>query len=98
MLEKNINRYLTIMTNLFKNEDRLLSIESACDLLNISSKTLKTDIENINYILREKTLEVSSNNILYLISNNNIGLKQIFKKILKSSSMVNYFYSNTIKI
>lgn len=61
------------------------------DSLGITTKTLVSDIEKVNMILKKEMIIQESNQIILNIKKNE-GLKQIYQSIIKTSTTISYFY------
>lgn len=91
VLEKNIKRYLNMITQVYYQKNHRIYKNTLQNSLGITIKTLDSDIEKINMILK-KDLIIQENNQIILNLKKSDGLKQIYKHIIKTSTIVSYFY------
>ncbi|WP_429960167.1 hypothetical protein [Enterococcus sp. AZ012] len=91
VLEKNIKRYLDLITQVYYEKNHSMHKNTLRDSLGISIKTLDSDIEKINYIFHKGFISQKNNQIVLKL-NANEGLKQIYKSLIKTSTVVSYFF------
>ncbi|MBE9897053.1 hypothetical protein G8C15_17090 [Enterococcus casseliflavus] len=91
ILERNIKRYLDIITQVYYQKKHKIDKKTLQKSLGISVKTLESDIEKINILLK-KELIIQENNQIFLNLKMSDGLKQIYKRIIKTSTVISYFY------
>lgn len=91
MLEKNIKRNLDMITQVYYQRNHKMDKDKLQSSLGITTKTLVSDIEKVNMILKKEVI-IQENGQITLNLRKNEGLKQIYKTIIKTSTIVSYFY------
>ncbi|WP_430617387.1 hypothetical protein IGI86_002651 [Enterococcus sp. AZ188] len=91
VLEKNIKRYLDLITQVYYQKNHSMYKNTLRDSLGISVKTMDSDIEKINHIFYDDFISQKNNQIVLNLDVNQ-GLKQIYKSIIKTSTVVSYFF------
>lgn len=91
VLEKNIKRYLDIVTQVYYQDNHRMSKNMLQNSLGITLKTLESDIEKINSIVKKELILQEGNQIVLKFEMSE-GLKQVYKRIIHTSTIVSYFY------
>lgn len=93
VLERNIDRYLKIVAHLFYDENSIKTLIDLSKFLNVTCKTAKQDIDQINNILSYNFINLDlKKNTFHIDFKGNFSLKQIQRKILNISTKMAYFY------
>ncbi|TPE08088.1 hypothetical protein FJO98_00015 [Enterococcus sp. PF-2] len=91
VLENNIKRYLDMVIHIYYQNEHKMYKSMLRNALKISTKTLDSDIEKVNLIFNKQLIQQEDDHILLNMEMNE-GLKQIYKKIIQTSTVVSYFY------
>lgn len=96
MLEKNIKRYLDMITQVYYQQNHKMYKSTLYNSLGISIKTLESDIEKVNLIFNKELIIQEDNHIVLKLEISE-GLKPIYKGILRTSTVVSYFYEVSMR-
>lgn len=80
-----------MVTHIYYQKEHKMYKSILRNALKISAKTLDSDIEKINLVFNKQLIQQEDDHILLNMEMNE-GLKQIYKKIIHTSTIVSYFY------
>lgn len=93
VLERNVDRYLKIVAHLFYDGNSIKTLIDLSKFLNVTNKTAKQDIDQINNILSYNFINLDiKKNTFHIDFKGNFNMKQIQRKILNTSTKMAYFY------